>query len=623
MALIQWLKGLFSNKEKAASQDKDKQSHTHSNECHDKSVSSKQQRKDCKTQEVSAESKKKDSVETPKNGTVESKQSSTAGSNKSTNAVAKQKSIQSTPTTKPALLPKESTIPAGNAKAFYVDCFNDSTGNKQSETSNDKKEVAENKQNLNNDDNYSKLLKELAQIMNLDAKTSQDPQKILKELREKLSNLQKRGQELAQIRKEKQNLESQNNVLSVNLKKTEKDAESKVNSLKAECEKKIQKISQEVDVWKSKYETVSKSDAGILKTQLDETRSNLDTVNEQISNARKEIDTKDGIIKDKNSEIEKLTTEQKNLNAKFEASKKQVKELTDSDRDKQRVIDKNNKTISDLNTEVQHVKEVLSTKEAECQRISDELKSANHTITSLKSDVGARDYKIKNLEAETVRLEAVNAKHVSTMSEDISSLTDSYIQAAETLVDAVKENFLSECNPDTETDTVESMCAKIRKGVQMVANAVKELKSKDYANVNELREEYERLIKDSVESYAFMEIARWWAYSRLPFIADRARDEGRAVSLSEVNNAYQALSRMLALAGYSYQQPALFVENLDEGSYNDCTGREQLNLEYQYPNVRAHVDKIDRQDRTATVIDIVKLGYYHNGKLVKTSEVIL
>lgn len=473
------------------------------------------------------------------------------------------------------------------------------------------------------EDKYSELLNQLVQVMYSDSKTDKNPQEILQDLKDRLSNLEKRGQQLDQARTNCQKLEDEKNELSIKLQSAKNEAKKNAEGLTARFEQEKRQISKEKDDLQTMLDELLASDAGHLAQELEETKKNLAKANAQCNDVGQEITIKENIIKEKNAQIDELARKERELAGRLDSSNKQLTELSNSVSDKQRVIDENAKTISELKTQVKLVTDELAAKETETQGLSNDLRSANHTITSLKSEVGARDIKIKNLEVAKEKLETEIEKHVSSRSEDISSLTDCYVQAVESLTEALRTDFLTECNPDAETDTVESMCAKIRKGIQLVSNAITDLKNKDFATVNELRNEYEQIIGNDMDSYAFKEIARWWAYSRLPFIANQDREEGRAVDMAKIQRAYQALCHLLSLAGYSYQQPALFVENFNEGVYDDRTGREQLNLEYQYPNVRAHVAKIDRQDRDSTVLDIVKLGYYHNGKLVKPSEVIL
>ena len=83
------------------------------------------------------------------------------------------------------------------------------------------------------------------------------------------------------------------------------------------------------------------------------------------------------------------------------------------------------------------------------------------------------------------------------------------------------------------------------------------------------------------------------------------------------------MAQLLSLAGYRYQVPILFVQNLKEGEFDNLTGREQLNLDYQVPNVRSHVEKIDREDSENVILDIVSLGYYEGEKLLKKTSVIV
>lgn len=409
--------------------------------------------------------------------------------------------------------------------------------------------------------------------------------------------------------------------------KNEKDKEiGRLKNEASDTERRSRKVAEDFEAVKGEYERqladknseierLKACDAAQLDAQNKSLEIELADLNQQLDDAKDKIIKKDSTIQEKSDKLQEVSEKRDELNTRLTRLTGERDKLS---KDLEKTQAELEKAVADYGKAEAELKENKTLLESTRENFS----KARHEISALNSTVGAREHQIKKLETDIAQLGAERESLTAVIGSDIKSLEQVYTDAVARLSAAVAGDFLSECNADTETDTIESMCGKIRRGVEKVAKDVTELCRQNFGSASELAQGYDAIIADNISCHAFTEIARWWAYSRLPFIADKSRDEGRSVSIKAINAAYAALERLLALAGYQYQLPALFVENLNEGDYDDQTGKAQLNLDYQYPNVRTHAENIDRSDRANTVLDIVQLGYYKNGQLERKTSVI-
>ena len=372
------------------------------------------------------------------------------------------------------------------------------------------------------------------------------------------------------------------------------------------------------------------SDAGQLKAQLEQKETDIVNLNEVLTETQNELDAanadidyKAGQIDQKNDQIQKLKEEKNSLNAQLNNKNKEVTKLVSDLKKANETISEKAKKISVLETEKSTLEETIIERETTIETKDGQLNQLSKEKHTLEAEVIQCNQTIEKLNIDKDLLSSQKSELQDVIHKDVDAQFDVYSTAVDALNKALEPEFLKECDLDSETDTVESMCAKIRKGVTSFSKAVLSLKDEYFESTIALKKAYEKIVADNIESHAFTEIARWWAYSRLPFVLDKSREEGRSVEMSSIDTAYAALSRILMLAGYRYQMPVLFVQNLSDGNYKNVTGSEQMNLDYQIPNVRAHVENIDRDDRENVILDIVQLGYYKGNELVKKTSVIV
>ncbi len=463
-------------------------------------------------------------------------------------------------------------------------------------------------------------------------------------------DLRKQADELKTVKSEKEGLQKDNNALTKNLgessrkikglEETLRQTEATLNNEKESRKEKegvILALNSQITNQKAEIEAKDKelselrsSDAGQLKTQLDEKDAEIANLNEtlgeterKLKDAQVNIEDKAGKIVQKDDQIQMLKNEKSDLIAQLNNKNNEVSRLESDLKNANITISEKANKISALETEKSTLKDTLTERENTIKSKDEQLDKLSGENLNLEATVSERDLTIEKLNSEKDLLSSQKLELQDVIRHDIEAQTSEYCEAADTLNKAIESEFLKECDVDSETDTVESMCAKIRKGIASFSKLVYALKDGNFESTVAVENAYEKIVAEYVESHAFTEIARWWAYSRLPFVLDKSREEGRSVEISSIDAAYAALSRILILAGYRYQMPVLFVQNLNDGNYTNVTGSEQMNLDYQIPNVRAHVENIDRDDRENVILDIVQLGYYKDNELIKKTSVIV
>ena len=498
------------------------------------------------------------------------------------------------------------------------------------------------------------------EINNLKSKKEEYEKKLESEKSENLSLREKQSSG----KNEKDTLTTEITSLRKVVDNNEKTIGEKNNLIKeqdkkiVEQDKKIEQLQKDLDnlnknkidlenqlAQKSKLEEeIASSNAGQLSNKTSDSTAEINQSEPEIDALKKEDLEKATEVKDSEASVNKNDETVKELTEKLSQSEEKLSQSEKENEDLKTQLDNAEKEINDrtnekeeLSAKLKETDTKLKNTEGELAVAKEKLKKTEEDLKNTEVDLNASLSEIETLSREKKNLESDKAKLskekndeieeknklTATLKNDISSLLATYKNAADSLMKSLDTVFIKECNEDEETDTVESMCQKICSDAEYVASEIDALKEKEFNSTADLEKAYKDIIADNIESLSFTEIARWWAYSRLPFVLDTSREGGRSVELSVIEDAYAAVERLLALAGFRYHLPILFVQNLTEGEFENLTGSEQLNLSYHVPNVTSHVGKIDREDCENVILDIVKLGYYEGNQLVKKTSVIV
>lgn len=491
------------------------------------------------------------------------------------------------------------------------------------------------------------------EINNLKSKKEEYEKKLKSEKSENLSLREKQSSG----KSEKDTLNTEIASLRKVVDNNEKTIGEKNNLIKeqdkkiVEQDKKIEQLQKDLDnlnksknalenqlSQKSKLEEeIASSNAGQLSNKTADSTAEINQSEPKIEDLKKEDLEKATEVKDSEGDVNGNDETVKELTEKLSQSEKENEDLkTRLDNAKKEINDRTNEKeelsakLKETDTKLKNTEGELAGAKEKLKKTEEDLKNTEVDLNASLSEIETLSREKKNLESDKDKLskeknDEIEEKNklTATLKNDISSLLATFKNAADNLIKSLDSVFLKECNEDEEIDTVESMCTKICDGAKYVASEIEDLKEEQFNSTVDLKKAYKEIIADNIESSSFTEIARWWAYSRLPFVLDTSREDGRSVELSVIEDAYAALEQLLALAGYRYQLPILFVQNLNEGEFENLTGREQLNLGYQVPNATSHVEKIDRDDCKNVILDIVKLGYYEGNQLVKKTSVIV
>lgn len=136
--------------------------------------------------------------------------------------------------------------------------------------------------------------------------------------------------------------------------------------------------------------------------------------------------------------------------------------------------------------------------------------------------------------------------------------------------------------------------------------------------------------KDLSQFSVIDKIARYYAYSRLPFMTENAQEANGAKSLrkygvvfnrSRMTAIYAQMCQLLADFGIQLIVPTLFAERLGEGQYSQSTNDGDLSILCPHPEYWKQT--IANADKKDIIIDVAATGYFKDGNLVKETEVII
>ena len=304
----------------------------------------------------------------------------------------------------------------------------------------------------------------------------------------------------------------------------------------------------------------------------------------------------------------------------------QLNDLLKADRkDIEAVVEELNKTLNIAN---------------EAETLCEEYKT--ETITELKDQLEAIITEVKK---EKVAVEKESKEKAAVISTTIDSMRERLNTSVTELGKLIsKAGYLMPCtNDDEDSENVadrnqeamieqfenlkESLLAALPN--DGVALTPAEAKAK-VQNVFEgdIAKAFEN--KDLSQFSVIDKIARYYAYSRLPFMTKNAQEANSSKSLrsygvvfnrSRMTGIYAQMNQLLSDFGIQLIMPSLFAERLGEGHYNRSTNDGDLAILCPHPEYWKQT--IANADKKDIIIDIAAIGYNKNGQLVKETEVII
>lgn len=149
--------------------------------------------------------------------------------------------------------------------------------------------------------------------------------------------------------------------------------------------------------------------------------------------------------------------------------------------------------------------------------------------------------------------------------------------------------------------------------------------TKIISSYDELYHEVQKIIEeDIVNEYGLINVlARYYAYSCLPFMTDQAREYGMRIDHESMMFAYNALNHLTNRFGLQLIVPNLFADRITDGDYKDCTVEKYGDLENMCPGVANFVLEISNSDKQHYITDLVRVGYKKNYEVKQKAMVIV
>ena len=251
-----------------------------------------------------------------------------------------------------------------------------------------------------------------------------------------------------------------------------------------------------------------------------------------------------------------------------------------------------------VNTEDAKLREQITSKDNKIDQLNDEIAHKEDTISSLENNN-------KNLMSESDKL--IENLHVG----------------AEKILESCK-TILNPCSDDEE-----AQCVDIEDRLFSDLNSsVTKLKS-FYVDKNTIPADTRKAIQDllvaeiSADNSPVNTVCRYYAYSQLPFMTDTAREYGITFNRKNMAELYNAIENLYVQFGINLNIPSLFVMGIEEGEFENVTGKMYGDLDNLCQNSRNHFDNIDSATKPSNVIvDVVNVGYAVDGKVGRITSVL-
>ena len=251
-----------------------------------------------------------------------------------------------------------------------------------------------------------------------------------------------------------------------------------------------------------------------------------------------------------------------------------------------------------VNTEDAKLREQITSKDNKIEQLNDEIANKKETISSLEND------------------------NKDLMSESNKLIENLYVRA-EKILESCK-TILNPCSDDEE-----AQCVDIEDRLFSDLNSsVTKLKS-FYVDKKTIPADTRKAIQEllvaeiSADNSPVNTVCRYYAYSQLPFMTDTAREYGITFNRKNMTELYNAIENLYVQFGINLNIPSLFVMGIEEGEFENVTGKMYGDLDNLCQNSRNHFDNIDSATKPSNVIvDLVNVGYAVDGKVGRITSVL-
>ena len=249
---------------------------------------------------------------------------------------------------------------------------------------------------------------------------------------------------------------------------------------------------------------------------------------------------------------------------------------------------------------------------SEDANLREQIASKDSEISQLHGTISNQNEKISSLENDNQNLMSESKKMVETLHD-----------GAEIILESCK-TILNPCSDDEE-----AQCVDIEDRLFSDLNSsVSKLKTFSVSNETvpvETRKKIQDLLINELSSdnSPINTVCRYYAYSGLPFMTDTAREYGITFNRRNMAELYSAIDNLYVQFGINFNIPSLFVMGIEEGEFENVTGKMYGDLDNLCQNSRNHFDNIDSATKPSNVIvDVVNVGYAVDGKVGRITSVL-
>lgn len=249
---------------------------------------------------------------------------------------------------------------------------------------------------------------------------------------------------------------------------------------------------------------------------------------------------------------------------------------------------------------------------AEDDNLRGQIEKQDSEIEKLNGTISSQGQKITTLENDNQIL----------MSES-SKLVENLYEGAELILESCK-TILNPCSDDEEAqcmDIEDRLFADLKTSVMRM----KSFKIDKGTIPSDTRKLIQELLVNEIssENSSVNTVCRYYAYSKLPFMTDTAREYGITFNRKNMSELYNAVENLYVHYGINLNVPSLFVMGIEEGEFENVTGKMYGDLDNLCQNSRNHFDNIDSATKPSNVIvDVVNIGYSVDGQVGRITSVL-
>lgn len=250
----------------------------------------------------------------------------------------------------------------------------------------------------------------------------------------------------------------------------------------------------------------------------------------------------------------------------------------------------------------------------------------NSEDANLREQITSKDKQIGQLQ-EDIANKKETISSLENNNKDLMSESDKLIEnlhfGAENILESCK-TILNPCSDDEE-----AQCVDIEDRLFSDLNSsVTKLKTFN-VDKNTVPADTRKAIQGllvaeiSADNSPVNTVCRYYAYSQLPFMTDTAREYGITFNRKNMAELYNAIESLYVQFAINLNIPSLFVMGIEEGEFENVTGKMYGDLDNLCQNSRNHFDNIDSATKPSNVIvDVVNVGYSVDGKVGRITSVL-